>query len=142
MKRQATTKTPVVIAVLLLASGCGGGAGGQGAASCPRPTPVENVAALPPGLGPEVLGTVTEVARKHGYVNVTATADGEVREVQQRFTRAVERAGYAVVGSENEVVEADVFFAGAGDATGAAKFIQTRCTGRVRVHLFVKESGV
>jgi hypothetical protein len=51
--------------------------------------------------------------------------------------RALEDAGYTVVGRENEIVEADVFFSRGEQTTGGAKLLEGPCEGQVTIRLFV-----
>lgn len=127
------------VALGCLLAGCTGGSASHSAASapCPRVAPAEDTSALPRALDLESLATVTEVVRQDGFVNATAVTDGTLSGVQDRFSRVLRRAGYEIVGAENEVVEADIFFARGQATTGGVKLVQTACDGRVRVQLFI-----
>lgn len=128
----------VTIAALGLAVGCSDDATGDTRdARCPAPVAAENGTALPRSLGLESLGTVTKVVRQRGFVNVTAVTAGTLQELHTRFSRELRAAGFAIVGAENEIIEADVFFARGQHTTGGVKFIKTACGDRVRVQLFV-----
>lgn len=126
-----------VVLTVVLAGGCGGESNSGAEGRCHPPTPAGNASALPRALDPTSLGTLTDVVRQDGFVNVTAVAEGSVGGVHERVSRALEEAGYTIVGSENEVVEADVFFARGRATTGGAKVAQSACPGRVRITLFV-----
>lgn len=128
--------------LLVLPTACAPDAA-DGAAQCPPPVPSAPATApsgLPRDLDLGSVARVTEVARDGEFVNVTAVAGGTLGEVQERFVQVLRRSGYAIVGSENEVVEADVFFARGRKTTGGAKFLQTGCDGRVRIQLFLGAS--
>lgn len=128
----------VMIAGLGLAFGCSGDAtAGAGHARCPTPVAAENASALPRSLGLESLGTVTKVVRQRGFVNATAITEGTLQDLHTRFSRELRAAGFAIVGAENEIIEADVFFARGQHTTGGVKLIKTACGDRVRVQLFV-----
>ncbi|MGH8882905.1 MAG: hypothetical protein ACRD0P_37120 [Stackebrandtia sp.] len=149
MQTAAARSALAVIAVIAAAAalaGCTGDAVSsgvpRGASQCHTPAAAQQVdSALPRDLDLDSFGTVTEVVRDGGFVNATAVADGSLAGLQRRFARTLRDSGYAIVGSENEVVEADVFFARGQDTTGGAKFIQTGCAGQVRIQLFIGESA-
>lgn len=136
--------TAALVALIVVLAGCQrDGAGIRDAAGrhCRPVAAAGDTGALPTALDLGSFATVTQVVRDGGFVNATAFARGTLRDVHRSFSRVVRRAGYSIVGSENEVVEADVYFARGPKTTGAAKFIQTACDGRVRIQLFVGRSG-
>lgn len=125
-----------LLATLLLA-GCGGRPDAAEGNACPEPAAATRTADLPPALELPVLGTLTEVVRGQRAVNAVAVTDGTIEDLQPRVARALEDAGYTVVGEENEIVEADVFFARGQRTTGGAKLLEGPCQGQVTTRLFV-----
>jgi hypothetical protein len=124
--------------VLALAlAGCAVDGSGQAAGDCAEPTPAPALDDPPPALRIDALGTVTEVARERRAVNAVAVTDGTIEELQPRVARALEDAGYTIVGQENEIVEADVFFSRGEQTTGGAKLLEGPCEGQVTIRLFV-----
>lgn len=126
------------LAVLCLVGGCGGGAPTTGTdGECAAPTPVGSTAALPDTLDLEPLGTVTRVATDRGLLTVRAVTEGTLEELDRSYSGALEDAGYTIVGSENEVIEADIYFADAQGRIGGVKFLTTDCADQVVVRLFI-----
>jgi hypothetical protein len=107
---------------------------------CADPVPVdrERLAALPAGLDLRRTGTVTQVTTgDRGFVSATAVADSTVDETFTAFPEMLAAAGFEVVASENEGVEADVFFAHGEAATGSVKVTEGPCEGQVTTHLTI-----
>ena len=127
------------LAVLCLLGGCSEDStptGNEG--ECAAPTPASSTAALPDTLDFEPLGTVTRVASDRGLVTVRAVTEGTLEELDRSFSVALEAAGYTIVGSENEVIEADIYFADPKGRIGGVKFVTTDCgADQVIVRLFI-----
>jgi len=126
------------LAVLCLVGGCGGGSPTSGTdGECAAPTPVGSTAALPDSLDLEPLGTVTQVASDRVLVTVRAVTEGTLEELDRSFSGALEDAGYTIVGSENEIIEADIYFADPQGRIGGVKFLTTDCADQVVARLFI-----
>ncbi len=106
-------------------------------AECAAPTPANSTAALPDTLDLEPLGTVTRVASDRGLVTVRAITEGTLEELDRSFSVALENAGYTIVRSENEIIEADIYFADPQGRIGGVKFFTTDCAGQVVVRLLI-----
>lgn len=107
------------------------------ARGCAAPTPAPSTAALPDDIDLGAVGTITSVEPDRGVVNVRAVTEGTLEELDRSFSRALNEAGYTIVGTENEVVEADIFFANPQGGLGAVKFIRGGCEDRVNIELFI-----
>ena len=126
------------VAVLCLLGGCSADTSPPGTdGECAAPTPARSTAALPDTLDFEPLGTVTRVASDRGLVTVRAITEGTLEELDQSFSAALEDAGYTIVGSENEIIEADIYFADPQGRIGGVKFLTTDCADQVVVRLFI-----
>ena len=113
------TETPLAgpvaafVCLALLAGACDrGGAGGSGAADCGLPTPDPRVRA---DLMPEpfLLEGDAEIAtsrpRKGGVLGVLNLHTLSVQDAFPRYKRAVEQAGFDLVGEDNEGFEAEMY---------------------------------
>lgn len=139
------SRTAVALTMAMLSApalaGCGGHepatppASEQGA--CMTPPPAPSTTALPDDIDLDALGTITRVAPDRDFVNARAVTQGSLERLAAAFSRALDEAGYNIVGSENEVVEADIYFSNPEGGLGAVKFIQGACEGRVVVELFI-----
>lgn len=132
----------VVAAGVALLAGCDAGSpssapGPATPTSCPQPTPATSTAALPDDIDLAPLGSITRVDPDGDIVYAEAVTEGTLEKLLERFRRTLEAADYIVVGSENEVVEADVFFSNPQGGLGAVKFIPADCEGQVVVELFI-----
>ena len=126
------------LAVLCLLGGCDAGTSPTGTdEECAAPTPARSTAALPDTLDFEPLGTVTRVASDRGLVTVRAITEGTLEALDRSFSVALEDAGYTIVGSENEIIEADIYFADPEGRIGGVKFLTTDCADQVVVRLFI-----
>ncbi len=126
------------LAVLCLLGGCSGNSSPPGTdGECAAPTPASSTAALPDTLDFEPLGTVTRVASDRGLVTVRAITEGTLEALDRSFSVALEDAGYTIVGSENEIIEADIYFADPQGRIGGVKFLTTDCADQVVVRLFI-----
>jgi hypothetical protein len=126
------------LAVLALLAACNSGSTPSGTdPECPTPTPARSTAALPDALDLEPLGTVTRVASDRGLVTVRSVTEGTLEELDRSFSVALEDAGYTIVGSENEIIEADIYFADPQGRIGGVKFLTTDCADQVVVRLFI-----
>jgi len=74
---------------------------------------------------------------ERGIRTVRAVTEGTLDELDAAFTRDLERAGYTIVGSENEIVEADIYFTDPSGGIGGVKFVRAACEGRIVVRLFL-----
>ncbi|MDQ3663815.1 MAG: hypothetical protein M3353_04040 [Actinomycetota bacterium] len=63
--------------------------------------------------------------------------EGTLEELDRSFSVALEDAGYTIVGSENEIIEADIYFADPQGRIGGVKFLTTDCADQVVVRLFI-----
>jgi hypothetical protein len=133
----------IVIAGAL--AGCGDGSEpADRSAGCADPVPVdrERLAALPAGLDLRRTGTVTQVTTGDGgFVSATVVADSTVDETFTTFPGVLTNAGLDVVATENEGVEADIYFAGGEAATGSVKFTEGPCEGQVTTRLTLTNTG-
>jgi hypothetical protein len=135
-------------AALLVAAalaGCGGAGEGAGrTAGCADPVPVdrERLAALPAGLDLPRTGTVTQVTTgAGGFVSATAVAESTIDETFTTFPGVLAKAGFEVVATENEGIEADLFIARGEAATGSVKFTEGPCEGQVTTRLTITDTG-
>ena len=126
-------------------AGCGGDGERAGrTAACADPVPVDRqrLAELPAGLDLRRTGTVTQVTTgAGGFVSATAIADSTIDETFTTFPGVLSKAGFEVVATENEGVEADIFFARGEAATGSVKFTEGPCEGQVTTRLTVTQTG-
>jgi len=131
-------RAAAVVAVLVAGlAGCGAEPDAVTSGACEQPTVSATSARLPAELDLPVFGTVTKVARRDGIVQATAVSSGTIEELEPTVGRALEDAGYEIVGSDNEIIEADLFFAAGQDSTGGVKFIEGPCQDQVTLRLFL-----
>jgi hypothetical protein len=132
----------VLILVAGMLTGCGGGE--RAAQGCADPVPVgrERLDVLPSGLDLRRTGTVTQVTTGGGgYVSAIAVAESTIEETFTTFPGVLSEAGFEVVATENEGVEADLYFARGEAATGSVKFTEGPCEGQVTTRLTVTNTG-
>lgn len=125
----------------VLAGGCSGeGDTASSPAGCATPSPVDG-STRTDDLPVEAMGTVTKVVRDGPYLQAVSVVEGDIGSAQEEFDARIEELGWTVVGRENEVIEADTYFARGQARTGGAKFLGTGCEGLVRIRLFVQRAG-
>ncbi|MCX9191325.1 hypothetical protein C3Y87_07840 [Carbonactinospora thermoautotrophica] len=135
--------TSLVTGGLLVLAACSGGSG-SGTATCPAPRPAsgDELARLPRGLDLTPVGTVTAVdVPQPGYLAVTVDAKGELPRLTAALSRALERAGYTIAGTEDGGVGADVFFTRGELTAGAAKLTPSECPGRATITVTLSGPG-
>lgn len=129
----------LTVATILCLAGCSA----AGTVSDTATTPACTEAPTP---GPALTGplatfdltgvaTTTSVSTDDGYFVVTARAEGSIQDLTIDFLAVVEGAGYDVAGSDDEGVEAEVFFANGQVAAGQVVLRQSSCPGVVDVRI-------
>lgn len=123
------------VAVLNLLLACGGGSQGTETGAAPTPCetlePVEDLSGLPKAFPFERWGTVTYLRTKKGFEVVRFVADTTVVELHPQIARALEDAGYEIVGADNEGFESEIFFQPGRQRSGYFQLREGPCTGQV-----------
>ncbi len=128
----------LVVMLWLGLTGCTGGSDSHDSVgSCPEPRETTKTDAVPADLLLPEFGVFTRVEQQRGYVNAVSVTDGDVDGMTRPVSDALREAGYTIIAQENEIIEADIFFARGQSVTGGVKFINGPCEGQVTVRLFV-----
>lgn len=123
-------------AVLVLAlTGCAG----SDAAACPAPTPLTEQASgqVPDDLDLTEFGTLVRFETVEALVSYRVEGEGSVQDLYVPVTRLLEDGGWDLVGSENEGVDAEVYFARGTTETGALLLSELDCPGTVAIEVTV-----
>ena len=125
----------LLAAVVAAAAGCGGG----GSADCAEPAPLAsgNDARVPADLDLTGFGTLTRLEVDGGLTSYRVEGNGSVADVYVPVTRQLRDDGWNLVGSENEGVDAEVYFARGTMETGVLMLRELDCAGTVAIEVTV-----
>lgn len=80
-----------------------------------------------------VSGAVTE----NGYIVIDARSTDPIQDLAIEFVQVVTDAGFDVAGTDNEGVEAEVFFQRGDIAAGVVRMTESTCAGYVDIEISV-----
>jgi hypothetical protein len=101
---------------------------------CVTPSAVTDTSALPDDLPLEEYGAVVAIEVEDRSVGATAVSETQIVELYPPLARAVLDAGYDIVASENDGIDAEIFFT-KGRRTGAYRLLRGPCAGQVTIRL-------
>ena len=128
----------LLTAVVAVAAACGGGGSAQ-SADCDAPTPVEtgDDAQVPLDLDLTDFGTLTRLEVDGGFTSYRVEGKGSVQDTYVPVTRQIRDDGWNLVGSENEGVDAEVYFARGTSETGVVLLQELDCAGTIAIEVTV-----
>ena len=125
----------VLVGLTAVTAACGGGQ----PAGCPSPEPLtgDDATGVPPDLDLTGFGVLTRVDVDGGFVSYRVESAKSVQDLFVPVTRALRRDGWSLVGSENEGVDAEVYFARGQSETGVVVLDDLGCDGAVAIEVTV-----
>lgn len=126
----------LLAAVVAATPACGGG--GE-SADCAEPAPLTSGddARVPADLDLTGFGTLTKLEVDGALTSYRVEGTGSVADVYVPVTRQLRDDGWNLVGSENEGVDAEVYFARGTMETGVLMLRELDCPGTVAIEVTV-----
>ena len=128
------TGLPLALSAVLAFAGCGAD-DGDASAPCPEPVPSGDVSRLPEGTPLDRFGVVTAVEPQGKFLSARALSDRTVDALFDSLTDALEAARYQILSEDNEIFEAEIFFADRDGRTGLLTLREGPCDGQVTIKL-------
>lgn len=134
-----TWQNGLLLAAIVTATAACGGGGSAEPADCSPPTPLESGEndRVPADLDLTDFGTLTRLEVDGGFTSYRVEGEGSVQDVYVPVTRQLRDDGWNLVGSENEGVDAEVFFARGTTETGVIMLRELDCAGTVAIEVTV-----
>ncbi len=138
------TKVGGLILTFGAVSAIGACGGESGRCADPVPLAISDDARVPADLDLTTFGTLTKLDVNGGFTSYRIETKSSVQDLYVPITRQVRRAGWDLVGSENEGVDAEVYLSRREGDTGVIRLNDLECGGTVAIEVAVDrpvESG-